>query len=93
LVNLCSSDDGIFTEAAVARMDQIIAADGLTVMMEAMLNHPVLKKDELSLPIEVEPDEVIQRGLLLWLPSPKPRSRPECTPTPESRTTRSRPYT
>ena len=67
LGNLCSSVDGIVTEAAVARMDQIIASDGLTVTMEAMLNHPVLKKDEISIPIEVETDFVIQRGLnLLW---------------------------
>jgi len=40
--------DGIFTEAVAARMDQINAANGLTVTMEAMLNHPVLKKDEVS---------------------------------------------
>jgi hypothetical protein len=60
--------DGIFTEAVAARMDQIIAADGLTVTMEAMLNHPVLKKDEISVTIKTEPDEVIQYGLnLIWL--------------------------
>ena len=48
-------------------MDRIIAADGLTVTMEAMLNHPVLKKDEIFLPTGHEPDDVIQRGLrLLW---------------------------
>jgi len=59
--------DGIFTEAMAARIDQIIAADGLTVTMEAMLNHPVLKKDELSLPTKLKPDAVIQYGLtLLW---------------------------
>jgi len=68
LGNLCVTVDCFFNEAAAARMDQIIAADGLTVTMEAMLNHPVLKKDELSIPTtEVEPDEVIQRGLeLIW---------------------------
>jgi len=61
--------DCFFNEAAAARMDQMIAADGLTVTMEAMLNHPVLKKDEVSLTtkLKVEPDEVIQRGLeLIW---------------------------
>jgi hypothetical protein len=68
LGNLCSSVDGIVTEAAVAGMDQIIAAGGLTVTMEAMLNHPVLKKDEISVPTNLKPDEVIQRGLnLLWV--------------------------
>ena len=46
-------------------MDRIIAAGGLTVAMEAMLNHPVLKKDEISVPTKVEPDEVIQDGLTL----------------------------
>ena len=70
LGNICAADtDRIFTEAAVARMDEIIATDGLTVTMEAMLNHPVLKKDEVSLTtkLKVEPDEVIQRGLeLIW---------------------------
>jgi hypothetical protein len=67
LGNLCASVGGIFTEAAVARMDEIIATDGLTVTMEAMLNHPVLKKDEISFPTGYEPDQVIQRGLdLLW---------------------------
>jgi len=60
--------DGIFTEAMVARMDQVIAAGGLTVTMEAMLNHPVLKKDEISHTTKVEPDAVTQRGLnLLWV--------------------------
>ena len=48
-------------------MDRIIAADGLTVTMEAMLNHPVLKKDEISIPTLYEPDSVIRDGLnLLW---------------------------
>ena len=61
--NLCSSVDGSFTEAAAARMDEIIATDGLTMTMEAMLNHPVLKKNEISVPTKVEPDEVIQDGL------------------------------
>jgi len=46
-------------------MDQIIAAGGLTVAMEAMLNHPVLKKDELSIPTMYEPDQVIRCGLTL----------------------------
>jgi len=33
-----------------------------------MLNHPVLKKDELSIPTKVEPNAVIMYGLkLLWL--------------------------
>jgi len=60
--------DGVFTEAAVASVDQIIAADGLTVMMEAMLNHPVLNKDEISHTTKFQPDDVIQDGLtLLWL--------------------------
>ena len=60
--NLCAPVDGVFTEAAAARMDQMIAADGLTVTMEAMLNHPVLKKDEISHTTKVEPDAVIQYG-------------------------------
>ena len=48
-------------------MDRIIAAGGLAVTMEAMLNHPVLKKDELSDPIKFQPDQVIRHGLkLLW---------------------------
>jgi len=48
-------------------MDRIIAAGGLTVAMEAMLNHPVLKKDEISIPTLYEPDSVIRDGLnLLW---------------------------
>jgi hypothetical protein len=68
LGNFCAANEaGIVTEAAAARMDRIIAADGLTVTMEAMLNHPVLKKDELSVPTKVAPDEVIQYGLNLLL--------------------------
>ena len=48
-------------------MDRIIAAGGLTVAMEAMLNHPVLKKGEISFPTSYEPDSVIRYGLhLLW---------------------------
>jgi len=36
--------------------------------MEAMLNHPVLKKDELSHTTKLKPDAVIQYGLnLIWL--------------------------
>jgi len=65
LANLCAVLDGIPTEAAVARVDQIIADGGLTVAMEAMLNHPVLKKDELSIPTGYEPDQVIRCGLNL----------------------------
>jgi len=56
---------GVFTEAVVARVDQIIAADGLTVTMEAMLNHPVLKKDEISFPTGFKPDAVVLCGLNL----------------------------
>ena len=33
--------------------------------MEAMLNHPVLKKDEISIPIRFKPDTVIWNGLHL----------------------------
>jgi len=67
LGNLCTVLDGILSEAMVARMDQVIAADGLTVTMEAMLNHPVLKKDEISFTTGHEPDSVIRDGLhLLW---------------------------
>ena len=65
--NLCTVLGGILSEAMVARMDRIIAADGLTVTMEAMLNHPVLKKDELSFTTGHEPDHVIRDGLdLFW---------------------------
>ena len=46
-------------------MDRIIAAGGLTVAMEAMLNHPVLKKDEISVATSYEPDHVIRYGLNL----------------------------
>ena len=46
-------------------MDQIIAAGGLSVLMEAMLNHPVLKNDEISIPTAFKPDHVIQYGLNL----------------------------
>jgi len=69
LGNFCAVNEaGIVTEAAVARMDQIIASDGLTVTMEAMLNHPVIKKDEISVPTAIEPDDVIKLGpTLLWL--------------------------
>ena len=31
--------------------------------MEAMLNHPVLKKDELSFPTAYDPDDVVRYGL------------------------------
>jgi hypothetical protein len=57
-------------------MEQIIASNGLTVTMEAMLNHPVLKKDEISFPTghrdaptaRGEVNDVIQHGLkLLWM--------------------------
>jgi len=49
-------------------MDQIIAANGLTVTMEAMLNHPVLKKDidELSFTRSTsQPDTMVRAGLNL----------------------------
>jgi len=37
-------------------MDQIIAAGGITVTMEAvLLNHPVIKKDEPSFPTGCNP--------------------------------------
>jgi hypothetical protein len=65
LGNLCSFLASACIESAPARMDQIIAAGGLTVAMEAMLNHPVLKKDELSIPTMYEPDQVIRCGLTL----------------------------
>ena len=63
--NLCTVLDGTPPEAPAARMDRIIAAGGLTVTIEAMLNHPVLKKDELSFPADCEPDDVIRHGLHL----------------------------
>ena len=67
LGSFCTSEGDVFTEAGVARMDQFIAADGLTVTTEAMLNHSVLKKDELpcSTFATHEPDGVIKCGLVI----------------------------
>jgi hypothetical protein len=65
LGNFCAVLDGIPPEVVVARMDRIIAAGGLAVTMEAMLNHPVVKKDEISFTTGFQPDAVIQFGLAL----------------------------
>ena len=65
LGNLCTVLDGTPAEVVAARMDRIIAAGGLTVTMEAMLNHPVLKKDEISFTTGHEPDAVVQNGVIL----------------------------
>ena len=65
LAVMCAPRGDTYTEAMASRIDQIIAVDGLTVTMEAMLNHPVLKKDELSSPRSYEPDDLIQVGLNL----------------------------
>ena len=57
--------EGVITTASAARMDQIAAAGGLTLVLEAMMNHPVIKKDEIP-DVEVRmADGVIKGGMSL----------------------------
>jgi len=68
---MCAYRGGTYTEAAAARVDRIIAAGdpagGLSVIMEAMMNHPVLKKDEISALHTLKPDKVITIGVAFLL--------------------------
>jgi hypothetical protein len=68
---MCAYRGDTYTEAAHARVDRIIAAGdpagGLSVIMEAMMNHPVLKKDEISAFHTHQPDKVITIGVLILL--------------------------